>query len=339
MRSLLDISATTDAIEDLADWVEISTFFHDDRTVSQEDLVRSLVRAGGDRAEQSAREKAIEAFDELSSRESAMGSDVAAFPFSSYPFEVDGDVLKRTAEPFDSSNTGLLYAFLLAITRASMDSKSRRLNEIDPTILFEELCAESLCQFWGGRSALADVFVTGTSNRSIPPGATRRFPRLIDALARHLHEGLGWKAGAISPGAGDGGLDLAVWRKFQDKRPGNLVGFAQCKTGEHWRDHLGRHNPRSISTRFFSARTVLAPLPIYMVPCRVSLDEWTHVMEQHSGLLFDRCRIAHFGTYTSSAIVKNCETWLNAAINREMNGLIERGLRSAPVPIASGRIR
>jgi hypothetical protein len=330
MRSLLDISANTDAIVDLADWVEISTFFHDDKTVSQEDLVRALVRAGGTRAEEGARDKASEAFVELSNRADAIGTDATAFPATAYPFEVDGDLLKISVDPFGVQHAGLLYAFLLAVTRASMDSQSRTLSGVDPTVLFEEVCAESLCQFWGGRSPSSDVFVTGTSNRAIAAGAARRFPRLIDLLAGHLHEGGGWKKGARSPGAGDGGLDLVVWRRFHDRRPGGLVGFAQCKTGEHWRNHLGRHNPRSVCQRFFSTRLILPPLPIYMVPCRVSLDEWVDVMEQHSGILFDRCRIAHFGTHLPTGSIDNCSAWLKATIDRELNELIKKGLRSAP---------
>lgn len=322
MRSLLDISANTDTIEDLADWAEISSFFHDDKTVSQEDLVRALVRAGGTRAEDTAREKAAEAFDELGNRSIAIGSDVVTYPATAYPFEIDGDLLRRTVEPLDSGNPGLLYAFLLAVTRASMDSRSRTLSKIDPTALFEEVCAESLCQFWGGRSPGSDVFVAGTSNRAIAVGERRRFPKLINMLAEHLQEGGGWKKGARSPGAGDGGLDLAVWRRFHDKRPGGLVGFAQCKTGDHWRNHLGRHNPRSVCQKYFSSRVILPPMPVYMVPCCVSLTEWVDVMEQHSGILFDRCRITHFGTHMTPATIGTCALWLRAAIDRELDLLI-----------------
>src|ERR1700736_3265673 len=38
---------TDDRIVDLADWVEISTFFRNDRSVSREDLATSMVRAHG----------------------------------------------------------------------------------------------------------------------------------------------------------------------------------------------------------------------------------------------------------------------------------------------------
>jgi len=332
MRSLRELSARRDKIVELADWVEISAFFRADKSISKEDLVRSLVREGGDRAEQTARDKATEAFDELAAREAAIGNPIATFPVAAYPYEIDGDLLKLIVDPLDANHTGLLYAFLLTITRASMDSESRQLNELDPTHLFENICAEALCQFWGGRTQHSGVFVTGTSNTTVPVGK-KRFPSLIDLLSEHLSEGGGWKNGAKSPGAGDGGLDLAVWRRFQDKRPGGLVGFAQCKTGDHWRDHLGRHNPMSICGAYFRAPLIQSPLPIYMVPCRVSLEEWVNVMRQHSGILFDRCRITTFGTQLSKGLIAQCESWFSAAIDRELKELIAKGMIPTP-PIA-----
>ena len=44
MRSMLDLSFRREAISNLADWVEAGTLFRADRSVSNEDLVRALVR-------------------------------------------------------------------------------------------------------------------------------------------------------------------------------------------------------------------------------------------------------------------------------------------------------
>ena len=251
-------------------------------------------------------------------------------PVAAYPFKIDGDVLKLVADPFEANHTGLLYVFLLAITRVSMESTSRRLKNIDPTLLFEEICAESLCQFWGGRSVISDVFVIGTSNKTAKDDQGR-YPALINSLSKQLQEGGGWRKGAKSPGAGDGGLDVAVWRRFYDKRPGALVGFAQCKTGDRWREHLGKNNPGSICHAYFSTPLVLTPLPIYMVPCRVSLDEWSQVMRKHTtGLLFDRCRITTFCTHLSNEIIEGCVSWVSVAIDREYEDLIAKEIISAP---------
>ncbi|MGH7138278.1 MAG: hypothetical protein ACREHD_21215 [Pirellulales bacterium] len=336
MRSLLDLPARADCTLDLADWAEISAFFHDDRSISEEDLVRALVR-GGDagKAEHAAREMATEAFNELSTRETAIGNSLNVHPHSAYPYAIDGPLLKLSVDPFSENNPGLLYAFLLAITRASMDSGSRRMKGIDPTLLFEELCADVLCRFWGGSSDLSGVFVTGTSNKDVPLNTRKRFQKLIGALAGHIEEFGGWKDGAKSPGAGDGGLDMAVWRKFRDKRPGNLIGFAQCKTGDHWKDHLGRRNPESICHRFFRNRVALSPLAIYMVPCRVSEEEWEEVMLQHRGLLFDRCRIVNFGMDLAPRTLKKCASWLEAALTKERKALVSKLAIPATAGVAS----
>lgn len=330
MRSLLELSARTDTAVELADWVEMSAFFRADRTTSKEDLVRALIREGSNRSEQTYRDKATEAFNELDARDQAIGNSAADVPVACYPFEVDGDVLKLTQDPFDAKRTGLMYTFFLAITRASMDSQSRQLKSLDPTTLFEEVCAESLCQFWGGRSPVADVFITGTSNQDTVDQGQGRYRAIIDALTGHLQEGGGWKKGAKSPGAGDGGLDVAVWRRFQDKRPGGLVGFAQCKTGDRWREHLGKNNPNSICHSYFTSPLVLAPTAIYMVPCRVSLDEWSNVMRKHIGILFDRCRITTFCTNVNAQLINDCSTWTQAAIESETAELLKKKLINTP---------
>jgi hypothetical protein len=157
---------------------------------------------------------------------------------------------------------------------------------------------------------------------------------MINAIAKNIHEGVGWKKGARSPGAGDGGLDLAVWRRFHDKRAGGLVGFAQCKTGESWRQHLGNKNPHSISHKYFKVPFVVEPLAIYMVPCRVDHDEWDNLMREHRGLLFDRCRITTFGTRLTDEIIANCGTWLEAAIDREKQQLASQ--ENVAVEVAAG---
>jgi hypothetical protein len=314
----------------------MSTFFRDDRSISEEDLVRSLIRAGGNRFEESAREKATNAFQELSERADAIGTTKKT-PVALYPFKLDGTVLKLGYDPFGKKRNGLLYSFLLTATRASMESTSRTLNKIDPTALFEEVCAESLCEFWGGRTTVSDVMITGTSQKNYPRNKKGRFPSMIDNIAKNIKEGVGWKESAKSPGAGDGGLDLVVWRRFKDERPSGLVGFAQCKTGEFWRDHLGKNNPKSICHEYFTVPLVLSPLPIYMVPCRVENDEWTNIMLKHKGILFDRCRISTFGTKLTNEIISRCESWLRAAIDREKKEIDRQ--EQVALEVASGEAK
>ena len=81
-------------------------------------------------------------------------------------------------------------------------------------------------------------------------GGTHVFKQNIQKLCDHVGEGAGWKKSATPPGGGDGKLDVVSWRKFNDGRPGNLIGFAQCKTGINWKEHLDRLQPAKFSRQY-----------------------------------------------------------------------------------------
>jgi hypothetical protein len=136
-------------------------------------------------------------------------------------------------------------------------------------------------------------------------------------MCKLLGEGNGWKASAKSPGAGDGGLDVVVWRKFTDQRPGGLLGFAQCKTGDGWHEHLGRKSPRAFHHTYFSQALVVDPLHLFLVPCRIHESSWEAYARQANGLLFDRCRITLFGNNVRPTVLADCKTWLNEALRLE----------------------
>ena len=91
------------------------------------------------------------------------------------------------------------------------------------------------------------------------------------------------------------------------------MGFAQCKTGSHWREDLTKHLPRSFSTRFFSQPLINDPIKIYMVPCRISEQRW-HEDTSEGGLLFDRCRIIEFASHFDPTVVADCRTWFDKAV-------------------------
>ncbi len=62
------------------------------------------------------------------------------------------------------SRTGLLYTFMLVASRADMDGQ-RKLEKLDPTVLFEQLCADILLNFWGGKTSLSGSLIFGTARR------------------------------------------------------------------------------------------------------------------------------------------------------------------------------
>ncbi len=312
MRSLLELSSSDNQALDCADWAEIATLFKNDRAISEDDLARQLHRDGFS-SQTDSNQLASEAFDELQNRSDCLSH--TSVVSASYPFDLTagGNVIHLAREPNTTSTDGILYLFLLAITRASMHASSRTLVGIDPTKVFEQLCADVLLSFWGGKSAYSDVFLTGTAQTS----GKRHFPSIVTALCKNLGQGLGWKTGAKSPGAGDGGLDVAVWRRFQDGRAGGLVGFAQCKTGDNWTEHLGRKNPASFHNAYMARPLVIDPLHLFMVPCRVEASAWDDYSREARGVLLDRCRIVHYGFSVSQVILEECRKWFLEAIRIE----------------------
>ncbi len=126
MSSLLYVGSGDDEIVEHADWVEASTLFRADGTISQEDLARAI---NVDRSvpQQKARLLAQDAFEELADRIESCGEN--PYPkVSSYPFElIDGNTVlqKKPADPAHP-DAGLLYLFLLFLTRADMSSTGAR---------------------------------------------------------------------------------------------------------------------------------------------------------------------------------------------------------------------
>ncbi len=297
---------TDDAVVNLADWAELSARLNADGNVSREDIARALCRTYS-LQEAAARTKAGDVFNELADRVTSCRQRPTKKAKAAYPFNVGANqgILSYRPRPSGSRDHGLIYLFLLAISRANMDSRSRVLAGIDPTKVFERLCAEVLATFWGGHSDVSGAMVFGTATNG-------SFRAKINDLCARLKEGVGCRPDARLPGAGDGKLDVVAWRRFFDERQGSLVGFAQCKTGVHWREHLSKLQPEVFCRRFMQKTLVLRPVRLYMVPCRVERRDWeTHTGE--GGILFDRCRVVQYAPGVSTTVVRDCRGWLREA--------------------------
>ncbi len=312
MYDLFWIGSGDDEIVENADWVEINTLFRHDQSISRDDLARAIHQAR-DIKEEKARMLAEDIFTELEDRSRSCG-DAEPSSIASYPFELSEDnyALRKKLVSQRRTDTGLLYLFLLTVTRADMSSRQRTFAGLDPTRLFERLCADILIQFWGGKSPFSNVMDLGTAGTI---KGKHRFQSKIEDLCNNLREGGGWKPNARSPKAGDGKVDLVVWRRFNDNRQGGLVGLTQCKTGFHWRNDLGKLKPDSFCRKYMRNPLLIKPISIYMVPCRINYARWEDDTCD-GGLLFDRCRITQYGSTLSEQIMKDCRTWLNAVINK-----------------------
>ncbi len=308
---------TDDKLVTLADWVEVKALLESDGNASQEDLSRALQRAYS-MGETGARTLSGDVFRELKDRERSCVPLPGKGRVWEYPFTLNasGSLLSFRARLMAQSKAGILYIFLLVASRADMDSQ-RKLDNLDPAALFEQLCADILLNFWGGRTELSGSLVFGTARKMARHN--HQFHANIEHLCLNLRDGRGMRIDAKTPGAGDGKLDVVVWRIFADGRSGGLVGFGQCKTGIHWRTHLTKLQPRSFCNKYFAQPLLIDPVRVYMVPHRVDGSEWdNHTTD--GGLLLDRCRLVQYGYDISKDVFENCRAWLNAALDRQRGG-------------------
>jgi hypothetical protein len=306
-----------DKLVNLADWVEIKALLDSDGNASQEDLARALVRAYTVN-DTTARTLAGDVFKELADRYSSCVPLADAGRTWEYPFKLNAsaNLLSLRAKMTSRSRAGMVYMFLLVASRADMDSR-RKLAGIDPTSAFERLCAEILLNFWGGSTDLSGSLVFGTARKKAQHNHS--FEANIENLCTRLKEGRGIKPDATLPGAGDGKLDLVVWRLFSDGRTGGLVGFGQCKTGIHWKTHLTKLEPRRFCEKYLQEPLIIDPVRIYMVPHRVESRDWNDY-SRDGGLLMDRCRLVQYGHTISKSVFGNCKQWVKAALDRQRKG-------------------
>ena len=136
-----------------------------------------------------------------------------------YPFAEDGSGLVYT-----SSKAALPYLFMLAIATSRPYRAEGRQQDTDE--LFDVLVLDALKRYAG----------TGCDGvRFGAPASGKRPPNFRDAigwLAKRMRLPLG--TGRSRPTAGDGGLDVVVWRRFRDERTGYLVILAQCTVQADW---------------------------------------------------------------------------------------------------------
>jgi hypothetical protein len=317
--NLLDVPSpdSNDRLVHLADWVEVKALLESDGNASQVDLARALERAYT-MNEGAARILAADVFKELADRhQSCTPIPGKGHPWE-YPFALNASnsLLSVRTDIEPKTKPGLLYKFLLVASRADMDAQ-RKLNGLDPTVLFEQLCADILLNFWGGATERSGALVFGTAGPQA--GEEKRFQSNIQHICSILKEGRGFNKEAKSPGSGDGKLDIVVWRTFSDGRAGALVGFGQCKTGIHWRAHLSKLQPRSFCQKFFQKDLIIEPVRVYMVPHRVDGAEWND-RTSDGGLILDRCRLVQYGYDISKDVFGNCKIWLDAALERQRQG-------------------
>jgi hypothetical protein len=236
-----------------------------------------------------------EAMNEIDRRLTACGGG--------YPFTLDlnGTVL-RTAEAM-SKTKSVVYQYLLLSTRLNMKNQSVQAG-IDGTQLLEEVAAVALKTYLGSTRARALVFGTA---------AAGTFKRKVDHLCRELREGTGFEGldkGRVR--AKDDKLDAVAWVPFSDLLPGQLIVFAQCKTGTEWDTAVQQLQPDAFVKKWMRGTILVNPARAFCISEAADRSHWNEVTTS-AGILFDRCRLVDFSEDIPPKLEKRLEHWTASA--------------------------
>jgi len=273
----------------LADWLELCAQLAADGNSSKGDLESALKTASlleakdGDALE----ELCLGVFFELEQRALAAGD--------AYPFVISGSVV--SLKPQQEQFAAYLFCLYLSYFRWSTERQSE--ISVNPWLLFEELSYVAAVQYLNGEGVLF-----GTS-RGNTPAAQKGFKKAVSDLCKRMGEGKDFKEQA-GLSRKDDGVDLVVWKNFQDKRTSKIVMFGQCAAGDDW-DKSGKLT-RLVPSAFWGQWTVdsaVSPhLRSFYVPHRIVEEKWDY-SGRYAGILFDRCRVAYWAFRDNATILAN----------------------------------
>jgi hypothetical protein len=261
----------------MADWLELQALLAADGRASFSDLRRYIAGiadaeelgaapGGGGSADELL---ADDTFQELGDRQRSCGP--------AYPFALAGDTIATGSE----HDTYWPYIFCLLVC---LKASNRNDPGPQPTRIFEEVAEVAAGQYIGGRS-----LKFGFPRRVMPAS----FMEATEQVTKEIGEGVGARKRPSTRKTKDARLDVIAWRPFPDNRPGKLILFGQCAAGGNWPLKLTDLQPREFTEIYWKETPAVHPIKAFFTPFRLGEDSW-YVNAKLGGILFDRCRIAHF---------------------------------------------
>lgn len=274
-----------------ADWLELSLIFGDGG-VSRSDFGEMLELRGLTLDEQ---EELIDgAFLEISRREALLGD--------LYPCSNEGPrVALKTAW-----TDWLAFSFLVALgTRHMFDTTAAKgqttegagpLNTGEYARLFEHLVTDGLAAYLGGQA----IRIAAPREPPVPTS----FPECLQYLCTEMSEEA---REPENPNARDEHVDIVGWRPFLDRRGGQVIVLAQCKTGRKWRSETD-HIELDVWTN--QVKWDEGPVKAFAFPFVFDGDDWHYQSHKH-GILFDRLRLSSLvaDARLEQAIQERLKTW------------------------------
>jgi len=302
--------ASADPIEH-ADWIELEAIRSLDGTSSFMELARYIHMSGttDSLVDEFDREDphdaggvqsdtvADGAWAEIERRFRACGGSEGAYPFEM----TQGSIKLRNG--WESST----YVFQLLLSAFGLKAGPRGTH---PDRRFEELSAVALHNYLGGEGNCAKSQKFG-----YPREDGTGFTAALENLCNCIGEGTVKKHAKRIKSQKDGGLDVVAWIPFLDRRPGQLIVFGQCATGDDWRGKLFETSPRAFRELWMLEGWQPFPVQVFLVPRCVPNASWREANVK-GGIVFDRCRIANVVGGFPEQLRNPCVTWIDYVVQR-----------------------
>lgn len=296
----------SDDPQELLDLVEISALTDPDRVGSTSQLKSELMVTGSEDAltDEEAEPTVSEYFEGVLDSVLTEAEDrIVACGEGNYPFTLSGKALSSK----DSSFTRI-YTFLLCLSVYGKNAVPGQ----DAAKLFEDVCAHAVAAYLGCPESPSEKHVFGFPRRIGPADFVTAVRDLCEDKLRE-----GEPDGKVPDihTMKDAGLDIVAWLPFPDKRSSKLIAFGQCATGKHWRRKINELQPVSWYQTWLTKHPKFIPIKIFFVPHAVTVADWEK-LGYHTGIVFDRFRIAHFAENAVPAELREeLERWAIAACN------------------------
>jgi hypothetical protein len=268
-----DFPSDRDAIT-LTDWAEAVMIVEDLAEFSEADLRGRIAEQTDDEAagdEASGRQHVEDVLREVSRREK--------FASEAYPFRRTEFGIQRVNSPHLS-----IYSFLLFLSmREAPFRDSVYSNEVSP--LFDFVGAAALSDLFGSRARTIRFGWPITGERPTGPRVA------LEWLASQLglkHD----KDAPLRARLKDGGVDVVIWRPFEDGRVGFPILLAQCTVGYREWEKKGRDIQRKLWSKYLGLPSS-PPTALVLPFCvhRPDRFEVWEIVSHEVTFLIDRIRL------------------------------------------------
>jgi hypothetical protein len=296
--------------ECLADWLELKAIASADKNSAIEDLISEIQRSGStdalvdpeeddedvyasDPRSEKAQQVSSDAFAEVERRETACRSFADA---TLYPF----DVGQRYLQLFENGDVSI-YTFLLLLSAHGQDAGPKGLSGAR---LFEEVCTSAVARYLGSPAGRARAVTFGFPRRLLP----KNFRTALDQICKDLGENSRCSTPPGTKNQKDAKLDIVAWSHFADRRPGQLIAFGQCATGDHWKEKRTELLPDAWCRAWLTSSPLVLPIRTFFVPHQLEVGLWEET-SIYAGIVFDRCRITSLCDEVDPDLIERCAEW------------------------------